>query len=66
MTAKTVIAINLIISESIIQIYTFLKECFSKKIWHPNLNESTTYLRGLEVAKLKEEDIPMVLLLLAL
>jgi hypothetical protein len=23
-------------------------------------NESTTYLRGLEVAELKEEDMPMV------
>jgi len=24
------------------------------------VNESTTYLRGLEVAELKEEDMPMV------
>jgi len=27
------------------------------------LNVSLTYLRGLEVAELKEEDMPMVLLL---
>ena len=60
MTAKTVIAINLIISESIIQIYTFLKECFNKKIGYPNLNEITTYLPGLKVAELTVEDMPMV------
>ena len=27
---------------------------------HSSLNESLTYLRGLEVAELKEEDMPMV------
>ena len=54
MTAKTVRAINLIISVSIIQIYTFFIECFIKKIGYPSLNESTTYLQGLEVAELKE------------
>ena len=60
MTAKTVRAINLIISVSIIQIYTFFIECFIKKIGYPSLNESTTYLRGLEVDELKEEDMPIV------
>ena len=30
------------------------------------VNESTTYLRGLEVAELKEEDMPMVYPLLVL
>ena len=60
MTAKTVIAINLIISESIIQIYTFIKECFNKKIGYPNLNESTTYLPGLKVAELTVEDMLMI------
>ena len=38
MTAKTVIAINLIISESIIQIYTFFKECFNKKNFSHEMN----------------------------
>ena len=28
---------------------------------HSSLNVSLTYLRGLEVAELKEEDMPMVL-----
>ena len=60
MTAKTVIAINLIISVSIIQIYTFFIECFIKKIGYTSLNVSLTYLRGLEVSELKEEDMPMV------
>ena len=54
MTAKTVIAINLIISVSIIQIYTFFIECFIKKIGYTSLNVSLTYLHGLEVAELKE------------
>jgi len=27
---------------------------------HSSINVSLTYLRGLEIAKLKEEDIPMV------
>jgi integrase len=31
-----------------------------KAMGHSSLNVSLTYLRGLEVAKLKEEDIPMV------
>ena len=60
MTAKTVIAINLIISVSIIQIYTFFIECFIKKIGYTSLNVSLTYLCGLEVSELKEEDMPMV------
>jgi len=58
MTAKTVIAINLIISVSIIQIYTFFTECFSKAMGHSSLNVSLTYLRGLEVAELTESDMP--------
>ena len=94
MTAKTVIAINLIISVSMIQIYTFFIERFKrtfssvdkgitiysfrhsgaieifkrtgsltklqKAMGHSSLNVSLTYLRGLEVAELKEEDMPMV------
>jgi hypothetical protein len=28
---------------------------------HSSLNVSLTYLRGLEVAELKEEDMPMIL-----
>ena len=28
---------------------------------HSSINVSLTYLRGLEIAELKEEDIPMVL-----
>jgi hypothetical protein len=40
MTAKTVIAINLIISVSIIQIYTFFIERFSKATGHSSLNVS--------------------------
>jgi hypothetical protein len=40
MTAKTVIAINLIISVSIIQIYTFFIERFSKAKGHSSLNVS--------------------------
>ena len=31
-----------------------------KAMGHSNLNVSLTYLRGLEVAELKEEDMPMV------
>ena len=31
-----------------------------KKMGHSSLNVSLTYLRGLEVAELKEEDMPMV------
>jgi integrase len=31
-----------------------------KAMGHSSLNVSLTYLRGLEVAKLKEEDMPMV------
>jgi len=31
-----------------------------KAMGHSNLNISLTYLRGLEVAELKEEDMPMV------
>jgi hypothetical protein len=27
---------------------------------HSSINVSLTYLRGLEIAKLKEEDMPMV------
>ena len=30
------------------------------KYVYPSLNASLTYLRGLEVAELKEEDMPMV------
>ena len=60
MTAKTVIAINLIISVSIIQIYTFFIERFSKATGHSSLNVSLTYLRGLEVAELTESDMPLV------
>jgi hypothetical protein len=40
MTAKTVIAINLIISVSIIQIYTYFIERFSKAKGHSSLNVS--------------------------
>jgi len=40
MTAKTVIAINLIISVSIIQIYTFFIGRFSKATGHSSLNVS--------------------------
>jgi len=58
MTVKTVIAINLIISVSIIQIYTFFIERFSKATGHSSLNVSLTYLRGLEVAELTVEDMP--------
>ena len=32
-----------------------------KAMGHLSINVSLTYLRGLEVAKLKEEDMPMVL-----
>ena len=60
MTAKTVIAINLIISVSIIQIYTFFTECFSKAMVHSSLNVSLNYLRRLEIAELKKEDMPIV------
>jgi hypothetical protein len=31
-----------------------------KAMGHSSLNVSLTYLRGLEVAKLREEDMPMV------
>ena len=31
-----------------------------KAMGHSSLNVSLTYLRGLEVAELKEEDMPMV------
>jgi integrase len=31
-----------------------------KALGHSNLNVSLTYLRGLEVAELTEEDMPMV------
>ena len=31
-----------------------------RAIEHSSLNVSLTYLRGLEVAELKEEDMPMV------
>ena len=60
MTAKTIITINLIISVSIIQIYTFFTECFSKAMGHSGLNVSLTYLCRLEIAELKEEDMPIV------
>ena len=60
MTAKTVIAINLIISVSIIQIYTFFTECFSEAMGHSSLNVSLNYLRRLEIAELKKEDMPIV------
>ena len=29
-------------------------------MWHSSINVSLTYLRGLEIAQLKEEDMPMV------
>jgi len=32
----------------------------AKAMGHSSLNVSLTYLRGLEVAELKEEDMPMV------
>ena len=28
-------------------------------MWHLSINVSLTYLRGLEIAKLKEEDMPV-------
>ena len=31
-----------------------------KAMGHSSLNVSLTYLRGLEIAELKEEDMPMV------
>ena len=31
-----------------------------KAIGHSSINVSLTYLRGLEIAELKEEDMPMV------
>ena len=41
-----------------------LSEITPNKKWlvmgHSSLNVSLTYLRGLEVAELKEEDMPMV------
>jgi len=29
-------------------------------MWHSSIDVSLTYLRGLEIAELKEEDMPMV------
>ena len=38
-----------------------LKQCIYKNSSYPNIiNVSLTYLRGLEIAELKEEDMPMV------
>jgi len=34
-----------------------------KAMGHSTINVSLTYLRGLEIAELKEEDMPMVVLL---
>ena len=37
-----------------------------KAMGHSSINVSLTYLRGLEIAELKEEDMPMVELVLNL
>jgi hypothetical protein len=29
-------------------------------MWHSSINVSLTYLRGLEIAELKEEDMPVI------
>ena len=33
---------------------------YSKDIGYSSINVSLTYIRGLEIAELKEEDMPMV------
>ena len=38
----------------------FIKKLFKKVMVHSSLQVSLTYLRGLEVTELKEEDMPMV------
>ena len=38
----------------------FIKKLFKKAMGHSSLQLSLTYLRGLEVTELKEEDMPMV------
>ena len=37
----------------------FIKKLFKKAMGHSSLQVSLTYLRGLEVTELKEEDMPM-------
>ena len=40
--------------------YTIRIKQLQKAMGHSSINVSLTYLRGLEIAELKEEDMPMV------
>jgi len=51
---------NNILTQEIKSIMLATKTKLQKAMGHSSLNVSLTYLRGLEVAELKEEDMPMV------
>jgi len=40
--------------------FSFLLKLSEEAMGHSYINVSLTYLRGLEIAELKEEDMPMV------
>ena len=60
---------NLLIKKIAIYIYTYCAQIFKrtgslnklqKALGHSSINVSLIYLRGLEIAELKEEDMPII------
>ena len=53
---------NKILIFLLVNIFPQVKKSFSSSValGHSSINVSLTYLRGLEIAELKEEDMPMV------